>query len=144
MLKKIAPFALVLALAACNAQTLAQTAQAIFVSVDAVLAIVDPSYDETQLIATSNAAVTALNAWTPGSESSEAVQALNDFKQVVSTITVIPAKYQDVIAVAVSGIDGILATLQSGTPSSNASPAAYKAAFNAKVAAHPELGQAKF
>lgn len=149
--RKIAALSLVmLFMAGCTPTvTLAETATAILTSVDAVLAITNPSYDETELNSAANTAIAALEAWKPGTDSTQVIQSLNAFESVVKTITQIPAKYQDVIAVAVTGIESIVAVVQAGssttaTTASAASPKVYKASFNAAVAKHPELGQAKF
>ncbi len=134
---------------AATPQTLSQTASAIFTSVDAVLAITDPGFDETQLIAASNAAVAALNSWKPGADSTEVIQALTDFENIIKTITAIPQQDQQIIQVAVNGVQNIIAVVNAGTSTTasqatTVTPAAYKATFNTAVSAHPELGQAKF
>lgn len=151
----LSPF-LVLAFAAgCSGPSLATDASLAFTAVDSVLAITDPSFDETQLIATSNAAIAALRAWTPGTSGANVIQALNDFEAVIKTLpaTAIPTKYQDVIQVVVNQIDNIIATVNAGQSTTTATatqlaavptPTSVKAAVNASLEIHPELGQAKF
>jgi|ERR1700677_1335442 len=81
-------------------------------SIQSVITILNPTWPGlAQYRADSTAAINSIESWTPGSDGSEAVEALDDLIADIALFP-IPTEYQAVIVVALDGLKSVIVLIE--------------------------------
>ena len=149
---------LLISMSACGG-TSALTASEIFsaaaTSVGSVLKAVVPNWTGLPAYNALVAQATPLiAAGLTGTNGQKVLQVVGDIVSLLSTVPGIPPEYQAIIAIGLAGFQSVIALIQAAQPATTgvirATPPAkyksvnaYKKAWNAEIAKHPELAGSK-